>query len=270
MTMEQPGSSSPGTNRPRPGGQLTRKQRQVLTAIQRFSTLNGYMPSVRELGRELGGLAPATVQHHITMLRRKGFLEHDGSSHGLRLAPRTGGDGGDRALRPAELAGMAFGQDPALPPRVTDDVVTAGGGGDRSDDGGAAWGLEMPAMQVVIPLLGTIAAGRPLEAVEEADEYVPVPASLARGSTFALRVTGDSMIEDAILDGDIIVVQACERVRDGEPAVVLLPDGTATLKRVHVETGRIRLQPANSSMDPIFVHEARIRGRVIGLIRQFE
>src|SRR5687768_11006874 len=70
---------------PRAGLQLTRKQRQVLTAIQRFSTLNGYMPSVRELGKQLGGLAPATVQHHLTSLRRKGFLEHDGAAHGVRL-----------------------------------------------------------------------------------------------------------------------------------------------------------------------------------------
>src|ERR671922_1783088 len=68
------------------GRQLTRKQREVLTAIQRFSTLKGYMPSVRELGRELGGLAPATVQHHLSTLRRKGFLDHDGSAHGVRLA----------------------------------------------------------------------------------------------------------------------------------------------------------------------------------------
>src|SRR5436305_5323247 len=70
---------------PRSGGQLTRKQRQVLTALQRFLTLNGYMPSVRELGKQVGGLAPATVQHHMTSLRRKGYLEHDGSAHGVRL-----------------------------------------------------------------------------------------------------------------------------------------------------------------------------------------
>src|SRR5258706_10649493 len=67
------------------GCQLTRKQRQVLTALQRFLTLNGYMPSVRELGKQVGGLAPATVQHHMTSLRRKGYLEHDGSAHGVRL-----------------------------------------------------------------------------------------------------------------------------------------------------------------------------------------
>lgn len=264
---------------PRAGGhQLTRRQRQVLTAVQRFSTLQGYMPSVRELGRELGGLAPATVQHHITMLRRKGYLEHDGSSHGLRLAARASvGGAAPRGAAPVssaspgtETSAEAFSWNATLPPRVTDDVTLTGGGSGGDDGDATPWGLEMPAMQVVIPLLGTIAAGKPLEAVEESDEYVPVPASLARGSAFALRVNGDSMVDDAILDGDLVVVQACDRVRDGEAAVVLLEDGNATLKRVHVEKDGIRLQPANSSMAPIHVKEARIRGRVVGLIRQFE
>lgn len=259
--MEPPSPPIPQPGAVPQGGQLTRKQRQVLTAIQRFSTLHGYMPSVRELGRELGGLAPATVQHHITMLRKKGFLEHDGTSHGLRLTPS--GPAGDAAT--------------AWTPRVTDDVRRDGGGGGGGrhgkgdgDDDDAAWGLEIPGMQVVVPLLGTIAAGRPLEAVEQSDEFVPVPASLARGSTFILRVAGDSMIEDAILDGDLVVIQACERVDNGEAAVVLLPDGTATLKRVYAENDRVRLQPANGAMEPIYAEDVRVRGRVVGLIRQFE
>ena len=248
---------------PRTGTALTRKQRQVLTAIQRFSTVNAYMPSVRELGRELGGLAPATVQHHLTILRRKGFLEHDGLAHGLRLA----------GANPSPQAVV-----PKLPPRVVDDVQVGGSSGSGDGDGAKgdlpSWGLEIPGMQVVVPLLGTIAAGRPLEAVEESDEYVPIPASLARGATFALRVAGRSMIEDAILDGDLVVVQACERVENGEAAVVLLPDGTATLKRYHAEKDGIRLQPANSTMEPLIirgeqVREVRIRGRVVGLIRHF-
>lgn len=241
----------------RSGGQLTRKQRQVLTAIQRFSTLNGYMPSVRELGRELGGLAPATVQHHLGMLRKKGYLEHDGGAHGLRLAP-----------------GSRTESEPAADP-----ARELLGGGDQGGDGGgiplgggdeaASWGMEIPGMQVVVPLLGSIAAGRPLEAVEESDEYVPIPASLARGSCFVLRVAGDSMVEDAILDGDLVVVQSCEKVDDGQVAVALLPDGTATLKRIYRQQGRVRLQPANSAMAPLVVDEVRIRGRVVGLVRSF-
>jgi repressor LexA len=261
------GSLRPDSSAPRGARQITRKQRQVLTAIQRFSTLYGYMPSVRELGKELGGLAPATVQHHLTALRGKGFLEHDGAAHGLRMA---------RSVLPVTLgrAGAATARVPSLPPRdVTDGLQGGqdgrGGGGGGAVADGPTWGLELPGMQVVVPLLGTISAGRPLEAVEESEEFVPIPASLAKGSTFALRVRGRSMVEDAILDGDVIVVQACERVADGEAAVVLLPDDTATLKRVYVEKDCVRLQPANSSMAPIRADRVRIRGKVVGLIRRF-
>ena len=246
-------SSSPSPKEPR-GSQLTRKQRQVLTAIQRFSTRKGYMPSVRELGRELGGLAPATVQHHLTSLRQKGYLDHDGAAHGMRL---SGGPGMSMPLRPQdELASFDGGS----------------GGSDSGRRGGgreSTWDVDVPGMQVTVPLLGVISAGKPLEATEESDEYVPIPASLARGSAFVLRVAGDSMIEDAILDGDLIVVQPCERVDNGQVAVALLPDGTATLKRIHVEKDRIRLQPANSAMAPLYVDSVRIRGRVVGLIRSF-
>jgi len=248
MPTIDPTGHGPESAPSRTGGQLTRKQRQVLTAIQRFSTLNGYMPSVRELGRELGGLAPATVQHHLSMLRRKKYLEHDGGAHGLRLSA------GAQAETLPERGDGPGGGDGA-----------AGGGG--SDPG--SWGMEIPGMQVVVPLLGSIAAGKPLEAVEESDEYVPIPASLARGSCFVLRVNGDSMVEDAILDGDLVVVQSCEKVDNGEVAVALLPDDTATLKRVYAEGNRVRLQPANSSMAPIYADQVRIRGRVVGLVREF-
>lgn len=260
MTTGQ-GAARPG-GPSRGGSGLTRKQRQVLTLIQKFSTVHGYMPSVRELGRELGGLAPATVQHHLVTLREKGFLEHDGTAHGLKLA------------RPGAAAGAAQ----PLPSRVQDEVQLAGGGGggSRSDDDGPQWGLELPGMQVVVPLLGVIAAGLPLEAVEDSQEFVPIPASLARGSTYALRVRGNSMVEEAILDGDLVIVQACDRVDSGTLAVALLPDGGATLKRIHFEKSRtdgkdvIRLQPANSSMQPILVDSVQVRGRVVGLIRRYD
>ena len=252
MSFQTP-SPVQGAREPR-GTQLTRKQRQVLTAIQRFSTRHGYMPSVRELGRELGGLAPATVQHHLISLRQKGYLDHDGAAHGLRLAsPGT-----------------------SVSTRVQDDVRSfdGGGGGGASDgegpDDGGSWEMEVPGMQVIVPLLGTIAAGKPLEATEQSDEYVPIPASLARGSAFVLRVAGQSMVEDGIHDGDLIVVQPCERVENGQMAVALLSDGAATLKRIHQERDHVRLQPANAAMEPLFVESVKIRGRVVGLIRRYD
>jgi repressor LexA len=245
-------SNTPSPQEPR-GRQLTRKQREVLTSIQRFSAMRGYMPSVRELGRELGGLAPATVQHHLSTLRKKGYLDHDGSAHGVRLA------GFATPIPTAAPLSFEKGDGPARP-----SVPSLNGYDDATD-----WD-SAPSMQVVVPLLGTLTAGKPLGALEESDEYVPVPASLAKGSAFALRVSGNSLIEDGIYDGDVVVVQPGERVESGQVAVVLLADDTATLKRVHLERDhRIRLQPANNELQNVIVESVRVRGRVTGLIRQF-
>src|SRR5688500_4759816 len=125
------------------GRQLTRKQREVLTAIQRFSALRGYMPSVRELGRELGGLGPATVQHHLSTLRKKGYLDHDGSAHGVRLA------GFPTPIPSPVPLSFERGDGPARP-------VSSLGGFDEATD----WDGPMPSMQVVVPVLGTLTAGK--------------------------------------------------------------------------------------------------------------
>ena len=122
-----------------------------------------------------------------------------------------------------------------------------------------------------LPLLGTIAAGLPLEVPEEIPrdvlESVEVPESLASRATYALRVRGDSMKDDGINDGDYVLVHKQDTVENGQIAVALLPDGAATLKRVFKERGRYRLQPANLSLTPIYVPRLRIQGRVLGLIR---
>jgi len=131
--------------------------------------------------------------------------------------------------------------------------------------------LPARAAAVAIPVVGTIAAGAPLEAFEEYDEEVLVPPEMARedGELYALRVRGRSMIEDGIYDRDLVIVRRQNSVRDGEVAVALLPDGSATLKRVYRESGRIRLQPANATMAPIFAREVRIQGKVVGLLRVY-
>ncbi|RMG84405.1 MAG: transcriptional repressor LexA [Candidatus Dadabacteria bacterium] len=120
-----------------------------------------------------------------------------------------------------------------------------------------------------LPLLGYVAAGRPIEAVE-APEPFEVPASMGgTGERFVLRVKGDSMVEDGILDGDYVVVEKRETARPGE-TVVAMVDGEATVKRFHPGRGEIELRPANSAMEPIRVspdQEFRILGRVVGVIR---
>ena len=97
-----------------------------------------------------------------------------------------------------------------------------------------------------------------------------LPSWFAPEGCYALRVKGDSMVGDHILDGDLVVVKPQQRVERGQIAVALLDDGTATLKRVYTERGRIRLQPANASMRPIYVRRLRIQGKVLGVIRRHD
>lgn len=145
---------------------------------------------------------------------------------------------------------------------------------------GAAFGIEVlepdyetdvsPSGVFRVPLIGAIAAGEPILAVEDHEETVPLPESmLGSGEHFVLRVQGDSMIDDHILDGDLVVIQRRQTADDGETAVALLEDGTATLKRIFREPSGVRLQPANSEMDPIFVDHVDIQGTVTGIIRTY-
>ena len=119
------------------------------------------------------------------------------------------------------------------------------------------------------PLLGRIAAGRPIEAVEtETLVNIADILDLDGGrSQFLLQVEGNSMIEDGIFDGDFVVVEKARRAENGQTVVALLPDGNATLKRFYKEKKRIRLQPANPDLDPIYVKKVTIQGIVRGLVR---
>lgn len=119
-----------------------------------------------------------------------------------------------------------------------------------------------------IPLLGSIAAGSPIEAIRTS-ETIDIPHDMVGRNTYALRVRGSSMIEDSIVDGDYVVIEPTNQVRDGDIVVALLEDGTVTLKRFYREANAIRLQPANGSMKPIYVRKVAIQGRVKGVIRRF-
>lgn len=123
---------------------------------------------------------------------------------------------------------------------------------------------------IELPLVGLITAGVPIEAVEER-ETMAVPAQFVvdGANSFVLRVKGRSMIEDGILDGDFVVIERNPSPKNGEVVVALLDNAYATLKRFHRERNRIRLQPANSTMDPIYVQDCIIQGVVRAVIRQF-
>jgi len=126
---------------------------------------------------------------------------------------------------------------------------------------------------VEAPLLGTVAAGEPIEAVTE-QESIALPEEMlpATGSSYVLRVRGDSMIDEQIRDGDFVVVNGRNSARNGEMVIALLQGTHATVKKFYREkSGFIRLQPANPTMDPIFVHEndITIQGVVVGVIRKY-
>ena len=124
-----------------------------------------------------------------------------------------------------------------------------------------------------VPLLGTVAAGSPIEAIEDRGEHIRVPAQLMGRpqDTYALRVRGDSMIEDQICDGDVVVVERRSEARNGETVVALVGGDEATLKRFYRKGSQVKLVPANSSMQPIEVaaSDVQVRGIVRGLIRSY-
>lgn len=119
-----------------------------------------------------------------------------------------------------------------------------------------------------LPLVGRIAAGQPIEAVEDREELDLEEMFAAPEQTFVLRVAGDSMIDEQIRDGDYVVCQRRETPRNGETVVALLPDGDATLKKFYREKDRIRLQPANPAFDPIYARDVAVQGVVIGVVRR--
>jgi repressor LexA len=226
----------------------TLRQRLVLQAIADSLRTSGYPPTIRELGVTLGIRSTNGVNDHLKALERKGLIERD-------LVK-------SRAMSVTAAGWALLGEE------------DSGAGPSRES-------AVLPAREeaVTVPLLGRIAAGSPLEALADAEERLHVdPALLGRaseGEVFALRVQGESMIGDGILDGDIIVVRRQSVARQGELVAVMV-DGAATVKRLYRERdGRVRLQPSNDAMAPIVVSESEARetvvlGRVIALYRNLE
>ena len=126
-------------------------------------------------------------------------------------------------------------------------------------------------MAIMLPMAGLITAGAPIEAIEQ-NEAMAVPAQFVvdGANSYVLQVKGRSMIEDGILDGDFVVIERNPSPKNGEVVVALLDNAYATLKRFYREKNQIRLQPANSSMDPIYVQDCIIQGVVRAVIRKFQ
>ena len=121
-----------------------------------------------------------------------------------------------------------------------------------------------------VPLVGRVTAGMPILAEENIEDYLTLPQSMVgRDELFCLRVQGDSMIEIGILDGDIVVLRQQDTAENGEIVVAMTPEDEATLKRIFYEDGRVRLQPENSAMEPIYTENATVLGKLVALIRRF-
>lgn len=124
---------------------------------------------------------------------------------------------------------------------------------------------------IELPILGLIAAGSPIQPMTDPNATIKVASSMLSGKkrSFVLQVRGDSMIEEGILDGDFVVIEERKEARDGEIVVALLDNGLATLKKIFREATRVRLEPANSTMKPIYASNVTVQGAVVGLVRRF-
>ncbi len=210
---------------------LTRRQKQVYDFISGFVDKNGYSPSYEEIAEGLGLSSLATVHKHITNLEEKELLRRDyNRSRSIDLLKPRG--------------------------RMKQSLAVAAAAAAESS--------------LSLPLLGRIAAGRPLEAVEN-PESISLADFTRSKEVFVLQVRGESMQDEHILNGDYVLVEKANSARDGE-IVVALVDGTeATLKRIYVEGSKVRLQPSNATMQPIIVPAAsvQVQGRVIGVLRKY-
>ncbi|MBM4015155.1 MAG: repressor LexA [Planctomycetes bacterium] len=264
---------------------LSKKQLEVLKALESFAKARGHIPSVRELASRLRK-SPTTVFQHLKALERRGYLKGDGSAHGWRLLQASGATasgGGESRQLTAMVGGLAaeMTREPEFVRQECDvdanDGAADGGDGeerifDRSPTPRSPVPAHaddaVPAGWVRVAIAGSIAAGAPIEAIEDTQESRIFPAEMVPPDAFALKVRGHSMIDDHICDGDLVIVEPQDEVRDGEIAVALLDDGSATLKRVFRESGRVRLQPANATMAPIYAADVTIQGRVVGVWRR--
>ena len=219
---------------------LKEREQRILDYMKGEIRTKGYPPTVREICAALGIKSTSTVHKDIENLVRQGYLVKDPSK------PRA-----LMVVDPAEKSGH----------------VNAASG--KTDSNVSAF----PENEIVdIPIVGRVAAGTPILAEENIEGSFPVPARFTgNGSSFMLRVRGESMIEAGIMDGDLILVQQTREANNGEIVVAMIDgfESEATVKTFYKEDGHIRLQPENSSMSPIIVKDATILGKVKGVFRYF-
>jgi repressor LexA len=215
--------------------ELTDRQKEILAFILRMAEERGFPPTIREIGEEMDIASTNGVNDHLKALERKGYL--------------TRGEQQSRSLVPTKRARLilGLGQSP-----------------------------KKDANMIDVPLLGRVAAGAPLLATENIEDSVRIDSFLLGGAggkeVFALRVKGESMIDDGIYDGDFLFVRKAPSASPGDIVVALIED-EATVKRYFPEGDKIRFQPANKTMQPIYVHKSQFKqtmilGKVVGVYRK--
>ena len=211
---------------------LNKREKAILKFIEKSIKNNGYPPSVREIGKSVGLKSTATVHGYLASLEEKGYIKKE-SQKGRTLKLLKGG-------LDDELENQM---------EIQKEVYTS---------------REM----VDVPVIGKITAGEPILAVENITDTFPIPIDFVGNSeSFMLTVRGESRIEAGILDGDYILVKKQSDARNGEIVVALIGD-EATVKTFYKEKDHIRLQPENSTMDPIIVPDCKILGKVGGVFRK--
>ncbi len=202
---------------------LTNKQYAIVECIYQAIQSNGYPPTVREIGSQVGLASTSTVHGHLSRLEKAGYIIKDPSK--------------TRALELTDLALQA---------------------------------LDIQPKQ--IPMLGRVAAGAPILAVEDASDFYPIPSHLNHfdaNDLFMLEISGESMINIGIMDGDIITVRRQPSAENGEVVVAMTEDDEATCKTFFKKSDHYVLRPENDSMEDIILDHVTILGKVVSLFREF-
>ncbi|SDP40619.1 repressor LexA [Klenkia soli] len=222
------------------GDGLTQRQRRVLEVIRDSVERRGYPPSVREIGEAVGLSSASSVAHQLSTLQKKGWLRRDPN-------------------RPRALDVRLPGDHPDADPSAAG--LAAAGAGSGVDD------PRVPT-PTYVPLVGRIAAGGPVLAEQAVEEVFPLPRELVgEGTLFMLKVTGESMIDAAICDGDWVVVRQQATAENGEIVAAMI-DGEATVKTYKRRDGHVWLLPHNPAFEPIPGDDATVLGRVVTVLRR--
>ena len=210
---------------------LTKRQQEIFDFIKKYSAKYGYPPTVRDIGKAVGLASSSTVHAHLGNLEKLGLLRRDPTK--------------PRAIEMLDRVGREVNS--AVDTAVENVRQLVSGPG--------------------LPLVGSVAAGQPILAEENIEEYIQVPAAVGgEDGGYILRVRGESMKDIGMMEGDYVVVRPQETAVDGEIVVALVGE-EATVKRFFREADHVRLQPENSSMEPIRSKDVRVMGRVVGLFR---